>query len=102
MGEDDVTLQRAMLGEYYQAMGHADEFIVDMLMTSRSQAPVQQGPHGSTRVGGDAGRTEKHFEEQQMAQEIEQSKKLSGVWQTHVGQRVCRYHHTRHGQARLL
>lgn len=29
--EQDVTLQRAMLGEYYKAMGHQDEFILEML-----------------------------------------------------------------------
>jgi len=31
LSEDDVTLQRAMLGEYYKAMGHEDEMILEML-----------------------------------------------------------------------
>lgn len=31
MSEGDVTLQRAMLGEYMQHMGHDNEFIMDML-----------------------------------------------------------------------
>ncbi len=31
MREDDITLQRAMLGEYYKAMGHPDEFILEMI-----------------------------------------------------------------------
>ena len=31
MSEGDITLQRAMLGEYLKEMGHGDEFIIDML-----------------------------------------------------------------------
>ena len=31
MGESDTTLQRAMLGEYFQSKGHPDEFINEML-----------------------------------------------------------------------
>ena len=31
MSEQDITLQRAMLGEYFKAKGHQDDFIVDML-----------------------------------------------------------------------
>ncbi len=31
LAEQDTTLQRAMLGEYYKAMGHQDEFIMEML-----------------------------------------------------------------------
>ena len=31
MAEGDVTLQRAMLGEYMKHMGHDDDFIIDML-----------------------------------------------------------------------
>lgn len=31
MSEGDLSLQRAMLGEYFKAMGHPDDFIIDVL-----------------------------------------------------------------------
>jgi len=31
MSEQDITLQRAMLGEYFKAKGHQEDFVLDML-----------------------------------------------------------------------
>lgn len=71
MGEDDVTLQRAMLGEYYQAMGHADEFIVDMLNDFQESGTMYNKALMAQQelVGMQAEQREALLEEQQMAQE---------------------------------
>ena len=71
-----------MLGEYYQAMGHADEFIVDMLNDfQESGKHVQQGIGCTRRTWwGCRQNNEKHcIKNNRVAQEeAEQSKKFWG------------------------